>query len=91
MQLIGQFGKFLRTNCCINRVQVLQPAELSPHITLRQWILHTLIGIPQFLTQIHFMELLEDLPLPTRIAIWFTRDGAPPHFSLLARDFLREI
>lgn len=28
-------------------------------------------------------------PLATRIAIWFMYNGAPPHFSLVDRDFLK--
>lgn len=33
-------------------------------------------------------EFLQDVPLATRIAMWFMHDRAPPHFSLVARDFL---
>ncbi|EFN63727.1 hypothetical protein EAG_00069, partial [Camponotus floridanus] len=33
-------------------------------------------------------ELLEDVPLATRNAMWFMHDGAPAHFSRIAREFL---
>lgn len=41
----------------------------------------------------HFLEhqlplLLEEVPLGLRHQIWFMHDGAPAHFSRLARDFL---
>lgn len=32
--------------------------------------------------------LLEDLLLGIRLQLWFTHDGAPPHFSGIASDFL---
>lgn len=32
--------------------------------------------------------LLEDVPLEIRRNLWFMHDGAPAHFSLLAREFL---
>lgn len=145
----------------IQRVQALLPADFPPRIALCQWILQTLLLIPQFLTQIMFTDeasfsrnairnfhnnhvwadenphevledrfqhqfslnvwlgivgeyligpvflparltgevyrnfleetlpdFLDDVPLATRIAMWFMHDGAPPHFSLVARHFL---
>lgn len=33
-------------------------------------------------------ELLEDGPLRRRNRLWYTHNGAPPHFSLLARQFV---
>lgn len=41
----------------------------------------------------HFLEftlpeLLENVPLVVRRAMWFMHDGAPPHFSIVARQFL---
>lgn len=41
----------------------------------------------------HFLEfvlpeLLEEVPLAGREAMWFMHDGAPPHFSIVAREFL---
>lgn len=41
----------------------------------------------------HFLEfelaeLLEDVPLAERAGMWFMHDGAPPHFSIAARQFL---
>lgn len=35
-------------------------------------------------------ELLEDVPLEQRRSMWFMHDGAPPHFSLVARQYLDE-
>ncbi|KMQ92230.1 hypothetical protein RF55_7819 [Lasius niger] len=32
--------------------------------------------------------LLEEIPLATRNVIWFMHDGAPEHFSVVAREFL---
>lgn len=34
--------------------------------------------------------LLEEIPLEVRNAMWFMHDGAPAHFSLIAREFLNE-
>lgn len=33
-------------------------------------------------------QMLEDLPLLLRAQMWFMHDGAPPHFSITARDHL---
>lgn len=33
-------------------------------------------------------ELLEDVPLRERRRLWLMHDGAPPHFSLVARQYL---
>lgn len=43
----------------------------------------------------HFLEnnlplLLEDIPLMLRREMWFMHDGAPAHFSVLAREYLDE-
>uniref|UniRef100_V5GJV9 Transposable element Tc3 transposase n=1 Tax=Anoplophora glabripennis TaxID=217634 RepID=V5GJV9_ANOGL len=35
--------------------------------------------------------LLEDIPLPLRLQMYFMHDGAPPHFSLAAREYLNNI
>lgn len=35
-------------------------------------------------------NMLEDVPLNFRARIWFMHDGAPAHFSLIAREFLNE-
>src|SRR6195952_4636657 len=35
--------------------------------------------------------LLEDVPLQLRNDMWFMQDGAPGHFSLLARDYLNRV
>ena len=35
--------------------------------------------------------LLEDLPLQLRNDMWFMHDGAPAHFSLLAREYLNRV
>lgn len=44
-------------------------------------------------TYCHFLRndlpaLLEEVPLGIRRQIWFMHDGAPPHFALIAREFL---
>lgn len=44
----------------------------------------------------HFLQyelplLLEDLPLLLRNQMWFMHDGAPAHFSILAREYLNEV
>jgi len=145
----------------LQRVQALLPDDFLPRITFCQWVLHTLVRIPQLLTLILFTDeanfsrdaimnfhnnhvwaednhhvvhegrfqhqfslnvwvgiigdvligpvflparltgevyrnfleqtlppLLEDVPLATRHAMWFMHDGAPAHFSVLARQFL---
>lgn len=36
-------------------------------------------------------DLLEDVPLATRNAMWFMHDGAPAHFSRIARELLSKI
>ena len=33
-------------------------------------------------------QILENLPLLLRAQMWFMHDGAPPHFSIIARDHL---
>lgn len=35
--------------------------------------------------------LLDDVPLDVRQRMWFMHDGAPAHFSLIARDFLNAV
>ena len=47
-------------------------------------------GYRQFLEN-HLPSLLEDVPLDVRQRMWFLHDGAPPHFSLTARQFLNDI
>lgn len=44
----------------------------------------------------HFLQhelplLLEDLPLFLRNQMWYMHDGAPAHFSILAREYLNEV
>jgi hypothetical protein len=34
---------------------------------------------------------LQDADLQTRIQLWFTRDGAAPHFRLAVREFLNKV
>lgn len=36
-------------------------------------------------------QLLENVPLNVRQRMWFMHDGAPPHFSVVARNTLNEI
>lgn len=43
-----------------------------------------------FLSQ-HLPELLENIPLNIRREMWFQHDGAPPHYSLLARQVLNDL
>lgn len=38
-----------------------------------------------------FQDMLEDVPLQTRANMWFLQDGAPPHFSVTARQALSRI
>lgn len=35
-------------------------------------------------------DLLEDIPIIQRRRIWFMHDGAPPHFSIVARQYLNQ-
>jgi len=52
--------------------------------------------LPQRLTGESYLEfrktdfptLLEDVPLYIRMGMYFMHDGAPPHFSRAARDYL---
>lgn len=53
------------------------PARLNG-INYRQFLEHTL------------PNLLDDVPIFTRHRMWFMHDGAPAHFSLLAREFLNQ-
>lgn len=44
----------------------------------------------------HFLEnelplLLEDVPIIIRRRMWFMHDGAPPHFSVIVREFLNNV
>lgn len=145
----------------MQRVQALIPTDFPPRIAFCQWLLTTLVQIPQLLTLILFTDeanfsrnairnfhnnhvwadenpheviedrfqhqfslnvwvgivgdcligpiflperltgdvyrnfleqtlplFLEDVPLAIRHAMWFMHDGAPAHFSLVAREFL---
>lgn len=36
-------------------------------------------------------DFLEDVPMATRITMWFMQDDTLPHFSLIIRDFLTAI
>jgi hypothetical protein len=36
-------------------------------------------------------ELLQDVDLQTKIHLWFTDDGAPPHFLLAFQKFLNNM
>lgn len=38
--------------------------------------------------EFHLPELLEDVPIRIRQRMWFMHDGAPPHFRLVAREYL---
>lgn len=38
--------------------------------------------------EFHLQELLEDVPIRIRQRMWFMHDGAPPHFRLVAREYL---
>ena len=35
-------------------------------------------------------DVLEDVPLQLRVGMWFMHDGAPPHFSRTARQYLSD-
>lgn len=47
------------------------------------------IQYAQFLRN-HLSALMEEIPLDTRAGMWYMHDGAPPHFSLPAREVLNE-
>jgi hypothetical protein len=34
--------------------------------------------------------MLDDVPLQLRVGMWFTHDGAPPHFSQITRQYLND-
>lgn len=36
----------------------------------------------------HLNYLLEDVPIQTRINMWYMHYGAPPHFSIVVHDHL---
>ena len=38
--------------------------------------------------RMQLLVLLEDVPLQIRNHMWFMKDGAPSHFSRIAREFL---
>ena len=35
-------------------------------------------------------DVLDDVPLRLRVGMWFMHDGAPPHFSRIARQYLND-
>lgn len=61
---------------------LIGPVELPPRLNGQRYL--------QFLEQ-QLPTLLEDLPLQTRMDMWFMHDGAPPHFSLLVREHLNRV
>ena len=66
--------------CGIVDNHVLGPHVLPPRLTCpvyRQFVEHELPGL-----------LHEDAPLATRNSMWFMHDGAPAHFSHVAREYL---
>lgn len=42
------------------------------------------------LTQDILPDVLDDVPLKLRVGMWFMHDGAPPHFSRIARQYLND-
>lgn len=38
-----------------------------------------------------FRDLIEPLPLETRLNMYFLHDGAPPHFSVAVREHLNNV
>ncbi|KAG8335654.1 hypothetical protein J6590_063129 [Homalodisca vitripennis] len=72
------------------KVQVLEPADFSLRVDCSRWFLHKLVDEPDFLREI-LPELLEHVPIETRQRKWFQHDGAPAHFSLIARQHLNEV
>lgn len=61
---------------------LIGPVELPPRLNGQRYL--------QFLQE-QLPNLLEDLPLQTRINMWFMHDGAPPHFSLIVREHLNTV
>ena len=41
------------------------------------------------ITRLH--EILEQVPVDIRLCMQFVHDGAPPHFSRVARQFLNQL
>jgi len=42
------------------------------------------------LTQYILPDVLDEVPLQLRVGMWFMHDGAPPHFSSIARQYLND-
>jgi hypothetical protein len=42
------------------------------------------------LTQDILPDVLDDVPFTLRVGMWFVHDGAPPHFSRIARQYLND-
>lgn len=61
---------------------LIGPVELPPRLNGQRYL--------QFLVE-QLPTLLEDLPLQTRMNMWFMHDGAPPHFSLIVREHLNRV
>ena len=62
-------------------VPVRLPERLTA-ITYREFL--------ERLTQDILPDVLDDVPLQLRVDIWFMHDGAPPHFSRIARQYLND-
>ena len=56
------------------------PERLTP--TYREFL--------ERLTQDILPDVLDDVPLQLRVGMWFMNDGAPPHFSRIARQYLND-
>jgi len=48
------------------------------------------VRLPERLTGLTRDILLDDVPLQLRVGMWFMHDGAAPHFSRIARQYLND-
>ena len=90
-------------NAVINKKHATMSTE-GYAITRIQWVVRkqchvnrhrTLTGttyreILERLTQDILPDVPDDVPLQLRVGMWFMHDGAPPHFSSIARQYLND-
>ena len=65
--------------------QLIGPAHLPEQLTgpmYREFL--------ERLTQDILPDVLDDVPLQLRVGMWFMHDGAPPHFSRIACQYLND-
>ena len=100
----GVFNYHNNHNWQQNNPHVIHPGSHQQRFNLNVWagiVGDHLIGpylMPSLLTGPNYTlflrnvlpDLLDNVPIATRRRMWFQQDGAPPHYSREAREFLNE-